>query len=150
MLWAASRGVWVSARPAHGWEAGRRFRLLISSAEGAASWAAARAGGRGGWSLAWRDKERSEQLGSWLVFLHLRCHRRVAPSGKKRFLCDSVMSPSCPACLPREGTLWGRGVQPTQRPPLLALGRAYPLTTSPSLLGRTAQESRELGAGTAA
>lgn len=148
MLWAASRGVWVSARPAHGWEAGRCFRLLISSAEGAASWAAARAGGRGGWSLAWRDVECSERLGvGWYFYI---CDVIVVLPLLGRTV-SSATPLRLPAALPASPGKRCHGAESwsPRRDPPLALCKVYPFSTSPSLLGRTAQESRELGAGTA-
>lgn len=150
MLWAGSRVAWVSARPACGWKAGRCFRLLISSAEGAASWAAGRAGGRDRWSLSWCDVVGSEQLGGGsLVFLHLQCNSCIAPSGKNRFLCNSFTSPSCPVCLPREGKPWGKGRGAYAETPI-ALCRGFLVSTGPDLSGRITQESRDVGAGTAA
>lgn len=116
MLWAGSRVAWVSARPAGGWKAGRCFRLLTSSVEGAASWAAGRVGRRHRWSLAWHDLESSERLGGLPIFLRLWHDSCIAPSGKNHFSCDSFTSPSCLACLPREGRLWGKGRGALQRP----------------------------------
>lgn len=149
MLWAGSRVAWASARPARGWKPGTRFRLLVSSAEGAASRAAGGAGGRNAWSLAWRDVEGSERLGGSLVFLHLQCDSCIALSGKNRFLCNSFTSPSHPACLPREGEPPGKGRGARAETPI-ALCRGFLLSTSPNLSGRITQESGDVGAGTAA